>query len=152
MTPKAATELAVVEDMPLSTLQFDSKQSRAAIKRCCAAWQHAYDAYLEGKENSILSRDFAATSAGPAFCRAMPPLAGYENICDFIACAAHGILIEAIPEKRANQLLYAAQVALSSLKRKPKTSKKRNSSTHPPLREGLFPKRKSRITSMVSVS
>jgi hypothetical protein len=53
----------------------------------------------------------------------MPPLAGYESIRDFIACAAHGILIDAIPQKRANQLLYAAQVALASLRYQPKPQK-----------------------------
>jgi hypothetical protein len=53
----------------------------------------------------------------------MPPLAGHDNICDFIACAAHGILIEAIPMKRANQLLYAAQIALATLNRAPNPRK-----------------------------
>ena len=53
----------------------------------------------------------------------MPPLADYESIREFIACAAHGILINAIPQQRANQLLYAAQVALASLNYEPKQRK-----------------------------
>jgi len=66
---------------------------------------------------------FAAHEAGPAYCKAMPSLAGYESIRDFLACAAHGILIEAIPQKMANQLLYAAQVALATLHYEPKPQK-----------------------------
>ena len=66
---------------------------------------------------------FAVREAGPAYCRALPPLAGYESIRDFVACVAHGILINAIPEKRANQLLYAAQVALATLHHEPKPGK-----------------------------
>jgi hypothetical protein len=45
----------------------------------------------------------------------MPMLAGYEGIRDFVACAAHGILIGAIPPERGGQLLYAAQVALNTM-------------------------------------
>jgi hypothetical protein len=66
---------------------------------------------------------FAAHKAGPAYCKAMPPLADYESIRDFIACAAHGILIDAIPKKSASQLLYAAQVALATLHYEPKARK-----------------------------
>ena len=47
----------------------------------------------------------------------MPLLAGYENIRDFIACLAHGILIDAIPRDKGGQLLYAAQVAMAVIQR-----------------------------------
>jgi len=53
----------------------------------------------------------------------MPILASYEGIRDFIACVAHGILVNSIPEHKSKQLLYAAQVAISSLSRKPQTQK-----------------------------
>jgi hypothetical protein len=123
MTPESAIELTPVEAIPLPEIDLNTKQARAAIKRCCAAWQRAYDAYMGRSKGGSLDSIFAAHEAGPAYCKAMPPLAGYENIRDFLACAAHGILIEAIPEKRANQLLYAAQVALASLRYEPKTQK-----------------------------
>lgn len=87
------------------------------------AWERVYNAFLAEKGDDEMARVFAADRAAPAYCKAMPPLAGHENICDFIACAAHGILLEAIPEKRANQLLYAAQVALASLNHEPKPRK-----------------------------
>jgi len=124
MTTESNAQLAPVEAIPLPALPDpDPKQARAAIKRCCAAWQRAYDANLEGTERDEIDVLEATRAAGPAYCKAMPPLAGYESIRDFIACAAHGILIDAIPEKRANQLLYAAQVALSTLHRLPKSKK-----------------------------
>jgi hypothetical protein len=120
MTPKSATELTLVEAKPLPAPDLNPKQSRVAIKRCCAAWQRAYKAYMEGKDGDSMAEVFAAHEAGPAYCKAMPPLAGYESIRNFIACVAHGILINAIPQKRANQLLYAARVALSALGRERK--------------------------------
>jgi len=123
MTQKNASETSLVEATSLSTLDLNPKQARAAIRRCCAAWQRAFDAYLEGTERSGTDMIFAAHKAGPAYCKAMPPLAGCESIRDFIACAAHGILINAIPQKRANQLLYATQVALASLNHVPKPRK-----------------------------
>ena len=121
--PESTSALTLVEAIPPLALNPNPKKGRIALKRCCAAWKRAYDAYMEGKDGSELTMVFAAHDAGPAFCKAMPPLVGYENICDFIACAAHGILINAIPEKRANQLLYAAQVALVSLNYEPKPRK-----------------------------
>ena len=123
MTQNAATELTLVEAIPLPVIDLNPKQARAAIKRCCAAWKRSYDAYLESTKGSGRDTIYAAHQACPAYCKAMPPLAGYENIRDFIACAAHGILIGAIPEKRANQILYAAQVALASLHYEPRPRK-----------------------------
>ena len=122
-SPKSTSELSLVEAIPPPALDPNPKKGRIALKRCCAAWKRAYDAYMEGKDGSSMTSIFAAHDAGPAFCKAMPLLVGYENIRDFIACAAHGILIKAIPEKRANQLLYAAQIALVSLNYEPKPRK-----------------------------
>jgi biopolymer transport protein ExbB len=52
-----------------------------------------------------------------AYRNAMPPLLGAENIRDFIACVAHGMLIGVIENKDATKLLYAAQVAFSAQNR-----------------------------------
>jgi hypothetical protein len=120
MAQASTSAIHSVEAIPLPPRQPKPKQSRAAIKRCCAAWQRAYDAFMEGKQGSSVEKAYAKHKAAPAYCEAMPTLAGYESIRDFIACAAHGILIDKIPEKKATQLLYAAQVALSSLKQEPK--------------------------------
>jgi hypothetical protein len=50
----------------------------------------------------------------------MPPLSGYQSICDFIACVAHGMVIGAIGDTNGARLLHAAQVALTALRNQPK--------------------------------
>jgi hypothetical protein len=115
MTTKSTSELTLVKAIPSPALDPKPKPSRAAIKRCCAAWQRAYVANLEGTAGDNFDKMVAAREAGAAYCKTMPPLDGHDSIRDFIACAAHGMLINAVPQKRGGQLLYAAQVALASL-------------------------------------
>ncbi len=95
-----------------------------AIKRCCSAWQRAFNAAMKNPENDFNRESNAEEAANNAYCTAMPVLAGYEGIRDFIACAAHGILLGAISEQKSGQLLYAAQVAITSLSREPRPQKK----------------------------
>jgi len=92
---------------------------RAAIRRCCAAWQRSFDAYMTAYNDG--SDYLAGQHAGPAYCNAMPILSGDDGIRDFIACAAHGILIGAIPENRGGQVLYAARVAMAAIQNKRKS-------------------------------
>lgn len=115
MTEKTTSELSLIEAIPFPALDPDSKQAKAAIRRCSAAWKRAYDACMKGASGDRYDEIVAARKASTAYCKVMPYLSDYESIRKFIACAAHGILIGAIPQKRANQLLYAAQVALASL-------------------------------------
>ncbi|MGA9668148.1 MAG: hypothetical protein WBQ94_03015 [Terracidiphilus sp.] len=67
----------------------------------------------ETDPNNNTDKIFAAKEAGAAYRNAMPMLAGQNGARDFIACAAHGILIGAIPKEDSGPVLYAAQVALS---------------------------------------
>jgi hypothetical protein len=90
-----------------------------AIVRCRKAWQSRYQAEKAKGENYVV----AAHNADASYCDAMPPLLDYESIRDFIACAAHGMLIGAIQQKNGNQLLYAAQVALATLHHQPRETK-----------------------------
>lgn len=115
MTEKSTSELSLIEAIPLLALDPDSKQAKAAIRRCSVAWKRAYDASMRGASGDRYDEIVAARKASIAYCKVMPYLSDYESIRMFIACAAHGILIGAIPQKRASQLLYAAQVALGSL-------------------------------------
>jgi len=85
----------------------------AAVKRCCKAWKRAYDAKIAAKGYEFEAKE----AASEAYRAAMPTLSGEQNIRDFIACAAHGVLIEAIEGKQGTQLLYAAQVASGALGR-----------------------------------
>jgi hypothetical protein len=97
--------------------------SQAALRKCRAAWQRAFDAYMRGEGSHDSTDHFlAAREAAKAFAPAMPALSGPDGIRDFIACAAYGILIGAIPVDRAGQVLYAAQIALAALPRGPKSA------------------------------
>lgn len=82
----------------------------SAVQRCIAEWNRAYRGEL-AKSRSELSAERAASLA---YRTSMPSLTSTANIRDFIACAAYGILIDAIHSKNASKLLYAAQVALSA--------------------------------------
>jgi hypothetical protein len=123
MTASAATDITLVQAIPLPALDPSPQHSKAAIKRCCAAWRRAYNESLKGTPHRSGDKIIAEFDAKPAYCQALPPLAGRENIRDFIACVAHGVLLDAIPERRVNHLLYAAQVALSALNNGPKPKK-----------------------------
>jgi hypothetical protein len=90
-----------------------------AVARCSAQWRRAYQGTISNGEGDYTARK----NAGFAFRRAMPPLIGQENISSFIACVAHGILIDAIDGKDATRLLYAAQVALATVRNQPYQSK-----------------------------
>jgi hypothetical protein len=87
----------------------------SSIARCYSEWQRVYKAEMAKGEHWVL----ASKSAGLAYRKAMPLLTGQENIPDFVACVAHGMLIGAIEGKSSTNLLYAAQVALSTLRRTP---------------------------------
>lgn len=95
----------------------------AALKRCRAAWQRAYNSTMAANGNRSSEEWCAVDNARRAYCNALPLLYGYEGIRDFIACVAHGIVIEAVPPEKTGQLLYAAQVAISSLSHQPKPPK-----------------------------
>ena len=103
----------------------------AALVRCMDAWRRAYQAEMElCEEEAIaagenpetakqLDEAYANHFAKEAYRKAIPLLENYEGIRDYIACAAHGILIGAIPPHKCGHVLYAAQVALSALRYEP---------------------------------
>ena len=102
--------------------------TNSAIARCREAWESRYKAEKSKGQNNVV----AAHHADASYCDAMPPLLDYESIRDFIACTAHGMLIGAIPHQDGTRLLYAAQVALSTLHRQPQE-------TRPPGRPKCLP-------------
>jgi hypothetical protein len=88
-----------------------------AVALCCDAWDTAFQvSYARDK-----MEHFARKSSNKAYRDAMPPLSGYQSICDFIACVAHGLAIGAIEDATASRLLYAARAAHSILRNQPKT-------------------------------
>jgi hypothetical protein len=83
-----------------------------AIARCREAWLRRFNAGKAKGENSVLAGYYAKA----AYREAMPALIDHESIRNFIACAAYGMLIDAIQFQHGSQLLYAAQVALTTLR------------------------------------
>lgn len=89
-------------------------ESIAAAARCREALERAYLDTLaapETAESENACRTRAIDAAARAYRQAMPPLSGAENIRNFIACVAQGILLDVFTGSEPNQLLYAAQVA-----------------------------------------
>ena len=131
MLKSNSVELTLVESTPAPAPSptpapaFDPHplQTRPAYKRCMAAWQRTFNKAMEGTEGTEIDAVCAADEAGESYCKAMPLLSGYENIRDYIACAAHGMLIGAIRPYRSPQVLYAAQLALASFNCEPKSRK-----------------------------
>jgi hypothetical protein len=125
MANEPCTELTLVEALnrvtsadpgPLPAQESETAGAKAAFRRCCAAWQRAFKAYMDDEDGDPADTTdiyLASQLAAPAYCNAMPMLSGYEGIRDFIACAAHGIAINAISLEKGAQLLYAAQVAMN---------------------------------------
>jgi hypothetical protein len=95
-----------------------------AVARCCDAGTRAYRTAL-AKQKSEYS---ATNAANEAYRLAMPPLDKLENISDFIACVAHGMLIGSIGCEQGARLLYAAQVA-NSVHRNTRSQAKKTTST-----------------------
>ena len=96
---------------------FSLRLENPAVALCNEVCQKIHAATLKQTRNT------AERCAGKAFRLAMPPLSGYRNICDFIACAAYGTLLGAIKDENGSEFLYAAQVALATVPRESKTSK-----------------------------
>jgi hypothetical protein len=90
-----------------------------AVAFCCDAYARAQKA-AKARGKGVV---FAAIDAQRAYRKAMPPLCGLENIRDFIACAAHGMLIGAIDGADGARLLYAAQVAHTTVRNQPASPK-----------------------------
>ncbi|MGD0683095.1 MAG: hypothetical protein ABR990_13715 [Terracidiphilus sp.] len=102
--PNAAEEPIAAPDNPV-------------VNRCMNAWNRAYKTEFEKCED----QNDAVNAAEIAYRDAMPTLSGFENIRDFIACVAHAMLIGAISGNQGTRLLYAAQVALTTVRRQPAT-------------------------------
>jgi hypothetical protein len=99
-----------------------------AIARCNDAWRRVYVTKL-GKRSTKFE---ASQAAAEAYRQAMPPLVGHGNIRDFIGCVGNAILHHIIIEPEGTRLLYAAQVALSSVRLQPRTKEPDESKTTTP--------------------
>jgi hypothetical protein len=80
------------------------------------AWNYTYK---KGRAED-LSDYQAEKAANEAYLRAAPPLRGYKNICDFIACINFGSMTGIVRQFEAEHFLANAKLALSAVLRKPK--------------------------------
>lgn len=87
-----------------------------ALLHCKAEWTRAFE-LAQGKG---LTTAKALRMASVAYKLAMPKMDTLPAIRAAIACTAQGIALEVFDGKDGSQLLYAAQVALSTLKPKGK--------------------------------
>lgn len=96
----------------------DRPSDNPSVARCIGAWNRAYQARL--KDLNEDDSDFEAEQAAKErYLRTMPPLVGYQNVCDFIACVTYAELTEVIRHTEAEHCFDAAKVALSALRREP---------------------------------
>jgi hypothetical protein len=99
----------------MSELNQTASTLNHAVGRCTDAWNQSY----QQEFSRIRSEALCQHAARRAFSNAMPPLIGYDNIRDFFACCAQGVLLGALDPQKSAKLLYAAQVALSSARYQP---------------------------------
>ncbi|MBS1803553.1 MAG: hypothetical protein JST28_09300 [Acidobacteria bacterium] len=85
-----------------------------AVAKCQDEYHHAYNI---AKEKG-LAQPKALRMASVAYKLAMPRMESLNAIRAAIACIAQGIALEVFDGRDGSQLLYAAQVAMSTLKSK----------------------------------
>jgi len=115
---------------------FKTSPAGDAVKRCRSAWHRTFEASVamrrDRKQDELFLKEDAAEDASKAHRNAMPLLSGSDGISDFIACVAHGVLIDAITPQMSTQLLYAAQVAVGARPRQPESPKEPRPKNTPP--------------------
>lgn len=130
-TPAAQSDS---ETDPETVDEGPSDPALEAVNICRRAYSDAYDAYQvsRGGPGKALE-SFGKQIASKAYRDSLPTLSSRQDILNFIACVAEGILLDAIPEKTSTKLIYAAQVALGALPREPKPRKitKKRTPPHP---------------------
>jgi hypothetical protein len=92
-----------------------------AVQRCLQARSQRIQAERRKRGSSEYE---AEGCGGEAYRCAMPDLSGLQSIQDFIACVAFGMVIAPDSFRDGPQLLYAAQVAMSSVRCQSKSSSK----------------------------
>ena len=111
------------EDDPEDESEFQEAPDRlsenAAVALCCRAWHITMDNELARLQKGESDYE-AKKQANEAFLAAMPPLSGYQNICDFIACATQAYMWEILRQKQVEHFLAAAKLALGALRFEPK--------------------------------
>jgi hypothetical protein len=85
-----------------------------AILRCMRAWNYAYKKVADDLDEDE-NRWPAQKAGNQAYIRAMPPLNGQENICDFISCINFASMTDIVSHKDAAHYMANVRVALAAL-------------------------------------
>ena len=117
-----------LEDKVLWDYYINPALENLSVRFCDMVYARSLDLALKQNKTGVIARRNAAM----IFRLALPPLSGYQNICNFIACIGYGILLGAIKPDTGTKLLYAAQVALSTVSVGAKTQSKATP-TPPPI-------------------
>lgn len=98
----------------------DGPLDNAAVARCIRAWHRAYKKEVVDSEIEEDESHYPAEQAGnKAYLNCLPPLAGRENIRNFIACVTQALVLDILRKCDVTPLLYAAQIATSAAGREP---------------------------------
>ena len=106
----------------MSSQKSENVESNPAVFRCCESWRTAYKAARAKAEPENSARAAAAN----AFMNALPPLFGVRNTRNFIACVTYASILRIIDGPTCSRLLYAAQVAHSTRRHRPRKAKPRD--------------------------
>lgn len=109
------------EEKPKRLFEHVAPAQNPAVALCYSSFIAAHE---EIKDMRTLFSYRKHEIARMAYLKAMPPLAGAENIRDFIACVAHAMMLHILQPEECTRLLYAAQVAQSGSRRDQKSRKK----------------------------
>ena len=99
-----------------------------AVEVCSASWTRT-DKEQEEKKAPTEDRYEIAKLA---YCAALPKLSSRPEITDFIACIAHAMAMGILPGAEGTRLIYAAQVAHSTLPSPKSRTKRRKTSQKQP--------------------
>jgi hypothetical protein len=122
----AGTALQTTSSAALTSLiaseTSSSNPGQKAIDVCMSAWNRVHDELAEEGTEEYMCKWLAHK----AYLRAAPPLHGYKNICDFIACINYASLAGFIIHIDAKHYLENARVALSAIYHQPKSAEEGN--------------------------
>jgi hypothetical protein len=90
----------------------DRPSENPSVRRCIRAWNLTRDKAMAEDDDT----DAAELEAKSAYLRSMPPLAGFENVRDFIACISYAQVADLIQNYEAVNLLASAKVALAAVR------------------------------------
>jgi hypothetical protein len=118
--PNSATPLIPPPPAPAPKPQPETppkkRSTNPAVEQCVSAYYHALAA--AGGPNGHGGRD----AAEAAFKRALPMLSDRASILDFIACIAHGMVLNIFWKEQGPSLVVAAKAALAAIPREQQKS------------------------------